>query len=103
MTDDRKPDLLYHWSPQRNRESIEQHGLLPGSLSNDGAWRPPHVCLGESPAEALALCHGKPPLDLCLVLRDDCTDLTRVEREWRTTHPVTARRMDVQAWEGELL
>jgi len=97
------PELLWHWSPRANRASIEEHGLIPGNLSNDGDWHPPHVCLARDAKTALALCHGKPPLDLWLVHRNDCTDLTRVDQEWRTTHPVRARLVDVAAHEGSLL
>lgn len=94
---------LYHWSPKRNRESIETHGLLPGQVSNDGDWCPPHICLAETPSAALALCHGKPPLDLWLVNPRDCDELHRVDQEWRTTAPVRARWVDVAAHEGAVL
>lgn len=97
------PELLWHWSPRKNRASIEEHGLTPGNPSSDGTWNPPHVCLARDARTALSLCHGKPPLDLWLVHRDDCVDLVRLDQEWRTTHPVKARLVDVQAHEGELL
>lgn len=97
------PPLLWHWSPRSNRASIEADGLTPGNLANDGDWNPPHICLAESPDRALALCHGKPPLDLWVVHRDNCMDLVRVEQEWRTTQPVHAHRADTAAMEGTLL
>jgi hypothetical protein len=85
--------LLYHWSPRRNRASIKRNGLLPGQPANDGGWRPPHICLAATPTLALALCHGSPPLDLWLVHPDDCENLVAVDQEWRTTAPVSARRV----------
>lgn len=86
--------LLYHWSPRANRESIETHGLLPGQRANDGDWNPPHVCLADTADQALTLCHGSGPLDLWVVERADCADLTRVDSEWRTREPAPAKRMD---------
>lgn len=47
--------FLYHWSPVERHQSILEHGLKPGSLSTDGEWRPPYVCLADSPSLAWAL------------------------------------------------
>lgn len=50
--------LLYHWSPTRNRARIQHSGLVPGSRSVDGEWRPPFVCLSDSPSLAWGLSGG---------------------------------------------
>lgn len=44
--------LLYHWSPSKNRERIEHNGLVPGSVSKDGSWKPPYICFSDSPVVA---------------------------------------------------
>lgn len=46
------PLVFYHWSPQKNRKSIEKVGLRPGQLSIEGLWRPPYVCFGDNPVLA---------------------------------------------------
>lgn len=47
--------LLYHWSPTTRRKSIDRRGFVPGSLSTDRLWRPPHSCWATSPSLAWAL------------------------------------------------
>lgn len=46
---------LYHWSPTARRGQINRRGLVPGSRSVDGAWKPPFVCFADSPSLAWAL------------------------------------------------
>lgn len=46
----KKPDLevvLYHWTPTTNRNRINRLGLVPGRLSLQGEWRPPHICFAD--------------------------------------------------------
>lgn len=51
-----RPDLcFYHWSPTERRKRIQRHGFLPGSLSLDGDWRPPHTCFSDEPQLAWIL------------------------------------------------
>lgn len=51
-----EPELnLYHWSPTRNRRSIERQGLVPGRLSLQGDWRPPYVAFADDPILGWAL------------------------------------------------
>lgn len=48
---------LYHWSPWARRGQIKRYGLRPGmrtTISSAG-WRPPYVCLAETPSWAWAL------------------------------------------------
>lgn len=40
-------NLFYHWSPTLVRKRIQKSGLMPNSLSRDGLWRPPYVCLSD--------------------------------------------------------
>lgn len=47
--------LLFHWSPISRRASILKQGLVPHSLSGNGEWRAPFVCLAETPSMAYAL------------------------------------------------
>jgi hypothetical protein len=47
--------LLFHWSPTSRRKAITRRGLVPGSLSTDRLWRPPFVCLSDSPSLAWVL------------------------------------------------
>lgn len=49
------PTLLYHWSPTTRRKQISKLGLVPGSRSLDGAWKPPYVCFADSPSMGWAL------------------------------------------------
>lgn len=71
------PPVLYHWSPSRNRVSIEREGLRPGSPSNTfPEWSPPHLCYAETPAAA----HG-------LTLLDDELDLWMVRTEGHVFTP----------------
>jgi hypothetical protein len=49
----RKP--LFHWSPTARRNQINRRGLVPGSRSVDGLWKPPFVCFADSPSLAWAL------------------------------------------------
>jgi|SRR5690606_26451093 len=46
---------LYHWSPTDRRKNIIRYGLRPGSLSSCREWKPPYVCLAESPLLAWQL------------------------------------------------
>lgn len=46
---------LFHWSPTSRRGQINRRGLVPGSRSVDGLWKPPYVCFAESPSLAWAL------------------------------------------------
>lgn len=47
--------LLFHWSPTDRRPGVTAGGLKPGSVSVDRLWRPPYVCLADSPSLAWAL------------------------------------------------
>lgn len=80
---------LFHWSPASNRRSIDAYGLRPGSTSNDGDWKPPHVCLADSPSSALGLTHATGLLDLWMV-QCDTDDVRRVDDEWRSDGPLDA-------------
>ncbi|NOQ62718.1 hypothetical protein [Mycolicibacterium fortuitum] len=40
---------LYHWAPTTRRRQINHYGLRPGSLSSDRLWKPPYICLADSP------------------------------------------------------
>lgn len=55
-----RPFLLFHWSPTIRRTAINRRGLVPGSRSIDGAWKPPYVCFAESPSLAWSLSGGIP-------------------------------------------
>ncbi|MCX7010285.1 MAG: hypothetical protein NTY53_24105, partial [Kiritimatiellaeota bacterium] len=57
----KRPFLLYHWSPASRRKAIERRGLVPGSTSRCGRWRPPYVCFCRYPntAWALSATHSK--------------------------------------------
>lgn len=48
------PDrIFYHWSPTKNRASIERLGLTPGRLTLQGTgWRPPFVAFSDDPVRA---------------------------------------------------
>ena len=48
----------FHWSPSERRGSIERLGLVPGRLSRNRLWRPPYVCLTDSPSLAWGLSGG---------------------------------------------
>jgi hypothetical protein len=41
--------LLYHWSPTRNRNSINHRGLLTHRRTLQGEWKPPYICFSEDP------------------------------------------------------
>ena len=41
--------LFYHWSPTRNRNSINRYGLDIRRRSLQGDWKPPYVCFSEDP------------------------------------------------------
>lgn len=51
---------LYHWSPTSRRGQINRRGLVPGSRSVDGLWKPPYVCFADSPSLAWGLSGGMP-------------------------------------------
>lgn len=51
LTDDR----LYHWSPRERRKSIERRGLVPGSRSLQGDWKPPYIAFSLDPVRAWGL------------------------------------------------
>lgn len=62
-----EPDLVvFHWSPSKNRKSINKLGLVPGRLddtSQDAIWRAPYVVLSEDPILAWSLCaHRRPDI-----------------------------------------
>lgn len=45
-----KPDLiLFHWSPTKNRNSINHNGLRVGIPSLQGDWKPPYICFCDDP------------------------------------------------------
>ena len=52
------PVMLFHWSPTTRRRGITRHGLVPGRLSIDRAWRPPYIAYAHSPSLAWALSGG---------------------------------------------
>ena len=43
---------LYHWAPTLRRKQINRYGLRPNSVSSDRLWKPPYVCLADSPVLA---------------------------------------------------
>lgn len=47
--------MLFHWSPTTRRKQIIRRGLVPGSRSVDGLWRPPYVAFADTPSLAFAL------------------------------------------------
>lgn len=51
----RHEDIWFHWSPRDRRSRINRVGLLPGVWDHDRLWKPPYVCLAESPRIAWAL------------------------------------------------
>lgn len=50
-----RPVLLFHWSPRARRNNILRRGLVPGSRSITGEWKPPYVCYSDSPSMAWCL------------------------------------------------
>lgn len=86
------PSVLYHWSPSRNRLSIEREGLRPGSPSNTfPEWAPPHICYGETPVSALGLTLLDDPLDLWMVRTDGhAFTLANEGAEWRSAEQIAA-------------
>jgi len=51
-----KLDLIfYHWSPTRNRNSINKYGLRIDCKTLQGDWRPPFVCFSDDPQLAWVL------------------------------------------------
>lgn len=48
-------DIFFHWAPTERRRSIVRSGLLPNSHSTDRLWRPPYICLADSPRLAWEL------------------------------------------------
>lgn len=54
MTTDFDQELMYHWSPSINRESIKEHGLKIRQPSLQGGWKAPFISFGPSPVEALS-------------------------------------------------
>jgi hypothetical protein len=47
--------ILYHWSPTRNRASINHSGLEVNKKTLQGDWRPPYVCFSDDPQLAWVL------------------------------------------------
>lgn len=78
-------DLAYHWAPTSRRKAIERRGLVPGSRSRNGAWRPPFVCLSRDPAYAIASTDAQvpiaEPMDLWKLDLAEL-DLPREEFDW---------------------
>lgn len=78
-------DLAYHWAPTVRRRGIERRGLVPGSRSRNGAWRPPFVCLSRDPSYALGSTNAQvpveEPMDLWLLNLDDA-EMPREEFDW---------------------
>lgn len=50
--------VWFHWSPSSRRKSIQRSGLVPGKFSTDRLWKPPHICLADSPRLAWQLSGG---------------------------------------------
>lgn len=48
-------DYWFHWAPSSRRNSINKEGLVPGRWSTDKLWRPPYVCLADTPRLAWSL------------------------------------------------
>lgn len=46
---------LYHWAPRERRKQILKMGLVPGSRSVSGDWKPPYVCFSDDPLLAWTL------------------------------------------------
>lgn len=78
-------DLAFHWAPTVRRKGIERRGLVPGSRSRNGAWRPPFVCLARDPAYAIASSNAQvevaEPMDLWQVDLERLP-LPREEFDW---------------------
>ncbi len=47
--------ILYHWSPTKNRRSINKNGLLTHRRTIQGPWRPPFVSFRDDPHLAWVL------------------------------------------------
>ena len=48
--------VLYHWSPKRNRESIQRFGLQLAHLNRTGGvFSAPWICLSTTPSSGWAL------------------------------------------------
>jgi hypothetical protein len=65
----RRPFLLYHWSPTKNRKSILHDGLCVGKLSRTSTlsgdhYRPKYICFSRSPSAAWALSAMQEPNSL---------------------------------------
>ena len=39
----------FHWAPRDRRAGIIRRGLVPNQWSRDRLWKPPYVCLSDSP------------------------------------------------------
>lgn len=55
-------DLAFHWAPTARRKGIARRGLVPGSRSRNGAWRPPFVCFSRDPAYAIESSAAQVPI-----------------------------------------
>ena len=57
---ERHDDIWFHWAPTARRSGINRSGLLPGQWSRDKLWKPPYICLAESPRIAWELSGNMP-------------------------------------------
>lgn len=92
----KRPFLLYHWSPYKNRESIKHYGLCPGKLSKCGKWRPPYVCFAKSPSLAWTLAKVNCNLrwwDLWMVWSDCLDGYEIINKEYRIYHRIYKRNV----------
>lgn len=78
-------DLAFHWSPTSRRKGIQRRGLVPGSRSRCGQWRPPFVALSRDPAYGIASTDAQTPvtesMDLWQIDLTD-VDVPREEFDW---------------------
>lgn len=94
----KRPPVLYHWSPRRNRARILKHGLRPHELSVDRDWRPPYICFADTPFMGLNLClkfRAGSIIDLYEVWLSGYPLYRRRDfgREYRVRVPVDRRRI----------
>lgn len=92
---------LYHWAPATRRKQINRYGLRPGSLSSCRQWKPPYVCLADSPLLAWNLVGRFRPLirewDLWWTSSDAVGDYEVIPtddgdvREYRVYHRIFKR------------
>lgn len=101
----RKPFIIYHWSPRRNRASILMHGLTPYKPAIRHDFKPAYICFSNSPSYAWAL---SPAInrqifttwDLWMTWSNVTSKLTRCRfnalphaQEYRVTEAISPRKI----------